>query len=225
MGAVIVLLGMSLVQSPISPVQSSLTNKDVVGMLNAGLAPDVVVAKIKSSACDFDTSPTVLETLKKTGVPDEVVVAMVQAPKRTPASPSESQRARVYVTDSQSWSIVGWSQSHGSISSTPSGQVTGSYSGFGVTKGGARPQTAEIIKTLGQRCPEVIVTNIPAKADYAILLDHEGGKGLLRRKNKVALFNKDGDSIFSDSTLSLGGAVEGACQAIKRELAPKQQSQ
>ena len=75
--------------------------------------------------------------------------------------------------------------------------------------GGASPQTAEIIKTLGQRCPEMIVTDVPGKADYALLLDHEGGKGLLRRKNKVAVFNKDGDSIFSDSTITLGGQSKG----------------
>ena len=208
-------------QAPAVP--SGLTNKDVLDMLKAGLTPEIVVAKIKSSACSFDTSPATLEALKKAGVPDDVIVAMVQAPTATPTS-SEPQRPRVYVTDSQSWSIVGWSASHGSVSTTPTGQVTGSSSGFGVTKGGARPQTAEIIKTLGQRCPEVIVTGDPGKADYAILLDHEGGKGLLRHKNKVAVFNKDSDSVFSNSTLSLGGAVEGACQAIRKDLQARREA-
>jgi hypothetical protein len=131
----------------------------------------------------------------------------------------------VYVTDSQSWSIVGWSESHGSISTTSTGQVRGASSGFGVTTGGARPQTAEIIKTLGQRCPEVIVTDVQGKADFALLLDHEGGKGLLRHKNKVAVFNKDGDSIFSDSTITLGESVEGACQAIRKERVATQHTE
>jgi hypothetical protein len=98
----------------------------------------------------------------------------------------------------------------------------GSSSGFGVTTGGARPQPAEIIKTIGQRCPEMNVIDVPGKADYALLLDHEGGKGLLRHKNKVAVFNKDGDSIFSDSTLTLGEAVEGACKAIQKARATSQ---
>jgi len=202
---------------------SALTNQDVLDMLRAGLTPEIVIAKIKASACNFDTSASTLKALKKTDVPDGVIVAMVQAPTTIPAS-SEPQRPRIYVSDSQSWSIAGWSASHGSVSSTSNGQVMGSSSGFGVTTGGARPQTAEIIKTLGQRCPEMIVTDVPGKADYALLLDHEGGKGLLRHKNKVAVFNKDGDSIFSDSTLTLGEAVEGACKAIQKSRAASQQA-
>jgi hypothetical protein len=69
--------------------------------------------------------------------------------------------------------------------------------------GGARPQTAEIIKTLNQRCPELTVTNNLSKADFVLTLDHEGGKGLLAHRNKVAVFNRDGDDIFSDSTREL----------------------
>jgi hypothetical protein len=84
--------------------------------------------------------------------------------------------------------------------------------------GGARPQTAEIIKTFGERCPQVIINNIQAKADYVVLLDHEGGKGALRHKNKVAVFARvSGDSIVSKSTLSLGGSVQDACEAINKD--------
>jgi hypothetical protein len=84
--------------------------------------------------------------------------------------------------------------------------------------GGARPQTAEIIKTFGERCPQVTVNNIQAKADYIVLLDHEGGKGALQHKNKVAVFARvSGDSIVSRSTISLGGSVQDACEAIIRD--------
>jgi hypothetical protein len=56
------------------------------------------------------------------------------------------------------------------------------------------------------------------RADYIVLLDHEGGKGFLRHKNKVAVFNRtSGDSIISKSTLSLGGSVQEACEAIVRD--------
>lgn len=84
--------------------------------------------------------------------------------------------------------------------------------------GGARPQTAEIIKTFGERCPQVTINNIQAKADYIVLLDHEGGKGALRHKNKVAVFARvSGDSVVSKSTLSLGGSVQDACEAILKD--------
>lgn len=55
-----------------------LTNADVLKLLGAGIAPEVVVAKIRSSAASFDTSPEALRGLKEAGVPDAVVLAMVE---------------------------------------------------------------------------------------------------------------------------------------------------
>src|SRR5580698_4094184 len=120
---------------------------------------------------------------------------------------SGPEKARIFVTDSQSWSVAG-----------QGGGTGGSYGSS--MAGGARPQTAEIIKTFGERCPQVMVNNIQTKADYIVLLDHEGGKGALRHKNKVAVFARvSGDSIVSKSTLSLGGSVQEACEAISRDWA------
>jgi hypothetical protein len=121
---------------------------------------------------------------------------------------SAAEKPRVFVTDSKSWEM--------------SGGVGGTQDAFGgASKGGARPQTAEIIKTFGERCPEVIVNNKQDKADYVILLDHEGGKDLISRDNKIVVFNKDGDSIMSHSTRSLGNAVKDACTVINSDW-PKQ---
>jgi hypothetical protein len=110
-------------------------------------------------------------------------------------------RARVFVTDSKSWELSG---GFGGAN----GDIGGSQGG------GARPQTAEIIKTFGQRCPDVVINNKQERADYVVLLDHEGGKATFLRDNKVAVFNHDGDSILSNSTRSLGNAVKDACAAI-----------
>ena len=111
----------------------------------------------------------------------------------------------MFITDSQSWEM--------------SGGGGGSSSGFGgATHGGARPQTAEIVKTFGERCPDVVTNNIQVRTDYVVVLDHEGGKGLLRHRNKVAVFTRvTGDSIISKSTLSLGGSVQDACDAIRTD--------
>ena len=47
------------------------------------------------------------------------------------------------------------------------------------------------------------------------MLQHEGGKGLLRKKDNVAVFVREtGDSIFSESTMSVGGSVQDSCGAI-----------
>jgi hypothetical protein len=123
------------------------------------------------------------------------------------ASNSPELMARVFITDSQSWSVAGGG-----------GGSRGSYGS--AMAGGARPQTAEIIKTFGERCPGVKVNNIETKTDYVVLLDHEGGKGALRHKNKVAVFARiSGDSIVSKSTLSLGGSVQDACEGIAKDWA------
>lgn len=115
-----------------------------------------------------------------------------------------SGRARVYVTDSKSWEI--------------GGAVGGTSGGFGgAGNGGDRPQTAEIIKTFGERCPDVITNNKQERADYVVLLDHEGGKEIFLRDNKVVVFNRDGDTILSHSTRMLGNSVKDACEAIAKD--------
>src|SRR5256886_14895119 len=115
-----------------------------------------------------------------------------------------ADKPRVFVTDSKSWEM--------------SGGVGGTQDGFGgASKGGARPQTAEIIKTFSERCPAVIVNNKQEKVDYVVLLDHEGGKELISRDNKVVVFNKNGDSIMSRSTRILRNAVKDACAAIAED--------
>lgn len=118
---------------------------------------------------------------------------------------SDSDKPRVFITDSQSWEIGGISGGGGGA-------------GGSRTAGGARPQTAEIIKTFGQRCPQVVTNNIQSKSDYIVVLDHEGGKSFVRHKNKVAVFARvSGDSVMSKSTLSLGGSVQDACEAIVKD--------
>jgi hypothetical protein len=59
----------------------ALTNSDVVGMAKAGIGPDIIVAKIKSTPCSFDTSPAALKELKDSGLADNVILAMVEASK------------------------------------------------------------------------------------------------------------------------------------------------
>ena len=57
-----------------------LTNKDILDMQKIGLPPEILVAKIKSSPCNFDTSTASLQALKTAGLGDSVILAMVEAP-------------------------------------------------------------------------------------------------------------------------------------------------
>jgi hypothetical protein len=67
-----------------SPVMSAkaITNQDIMGLIKAGLSVEIITAKIKSSTCDFDTSPVALAELRKANVPEALILAMVQAPPK-----------------------------------------------------------------------------------------------------------------------------------------------
>ena len=131
-----------------------------------------------------------------------VPMCVAQVAQVAPVPADSAPQPRIYVTDSNSWQV--------------SGGGGGTAGGFGgSSSGGAAPQTAEIIKTFGQRCPQAVINNHLQMADYVVELDHEGGKGMFAHKDKVAAFvRKSGDSIFSESTLSVGGSVQDACKAI-----------
>jgi hypothetical protein len=131
-----------------------------------------------------------------------------QAQQPAPQGPSKDDKPRVYVTDSNSWLVSGgWGASGGT--------------GGGAGRAGARPQTAEIIQTINERCANLLVTANRELADYVLLLDQEGGNDTIRRKNRIAVFNRDGDSAYSSSTLTLSGAVQGACEAIHNDPIPR----
>jgi hypothetical protein len=193
-----------------STLVPKINNARVVDMTKLGLDDDIIIARIKHGVCDFQLSDSDLLQLKQSGVSSKVVAAMLDTvPVASVTAPPEVSdgKVRVFVTDSQSWESRG------------SGGGGGNKNGWGAASsffGGARPQTAEIIKTLNQRCSELTVTNNLGKADFVIVLDHEGGKGLLAHRNKIAVFNRDGDDIFSNSTRELGNAVKDACDAMTR---------
>jgi hypothetical protein len=196
---------------------ATLTNQDVTSMVKAGLPADIVVAKIKASPGDYDTSPATLEKLKAAGIPDSVVLAMVEASSKTNNSSTDkpdaaneipSGKPRVYVSDSQSWLMAGgFGASNGTAA--------------GASRGGSSPQTVELIKTFGQRCPQAIVTNDREKASYVVLFDRESFKSVLARRDKIAVFRRNGDVLVSNSVRSVGNAVKDACEAIQKDAVSK----
>ena len=122
------------------------------------------------------------------------------------ATAQESNRPRVFVTHSQSWETSG----------SAAGDIWGGIF-VGRSSGGARPQTAEIIKTFGERCPDTVVTVREENADYVVILEHEGGKTPFEKDNKFVLVNGDGEVISSGSTRTLGNAVKDACRIMMRD--------
>lgn len=132
----------------------------------------------------------------------QAAVSPSPSPSQEAAPGAPAEKPRIYIAESQSWSV--------------GGSAGGAEGTFGAdSEGGARPQTAEIIKTFGQRCPGVIINNRKNLADYIVVLEHEGGKSFLSHRNKVAVFERaSGNVVISESTLSVGGSVDDACKGI-----------
>lgn len=56
----------------------AITNQDVIDMLDMGFSKEVIIAKIKNSATNFNTDIQILKDLKDAGVATEIIVSMVE---------------------------------------------------------------------------------------------------------------------------------------------------
>lgn len=75
---------------------TSLTNQDVLILVKAKLSTEVIIAKIKTSSCAFAVAPADLQELKTAGVPDEVIAAMFEGVRLSPAgAPGSSEPQRI----------------------------------------------------------------------------------------------------------------------------------
>lgn len=82
--------------------------------------------------------------------------------------------------------------------------------------------SVDLLKELNAKCAGVVLTDSEEKADYRL----EAGYAWCctpqgqPRGYKFALFNKDGDAVFSIKTHALANAVKDICKAIGHGKAP-----
>ena len=74
-----VLPSMAAAQSGETEV-TPLSNKDVLMMVEKKVDTETILKTIKSSPCTFDTFPPLLKEMKRRGVPEAVLQAMLEAP-------------------------------------------------------------------------------------------------------------------------------------------------
>jgi hypothetical protein len=93
--AVFVMASLLMTRSAAVDAQEVLTNESVVEMVKAGLSERVIIAKIRNSPTKFDTQTDALIALKKNGVPEKVIEAIMSpsAPAAAAAPPASSAPA------------------------------------------------------------------------------------------------------------------------------------
>ncbi len=74
--SLLLVLLVSIPSPTLGQTKGVLTNADIVKMVQAQLAPDIIRTTIESADCSFDVSPAGLIALKDAGVPDEIIQAM-----------------------------------------------------------------------------------------------------------------------------------------------------
>jgi hypothetical protein len=182
------------------------------------------------------------------------------APTEATSAPAPSPRpndgkVRLYVTDEpkdesiflaahrSGWQVNGNSSGQmsgsfvngtGSVSGSSNAYVSGSGgsagAAYGYSQKGADPRTVELQADLYKKCPSIVVTNDPARADYALLFRREGGKrssmfifggltGLaISAHSKVdgaSVFDTNGDMVFATRARTVETAIKEVCGHLK----------
>ena len=72
-----------------------LTNNLIIEMIELGLSEDIILAKIKTSECDFSTSIDDIIKIKKLGVSDKIIVAIINRDKKI--KDQEPDKTGIYI--------------------------------------------------------------------------------------------------------------------------------
>lgn len=177
--------------------RNTLTNRDVITLAEAGFSEEFLVEMVTTSRTKFDTTAEGLADLAKHGIKEDLIRAMrgvrseAAASGTGPAATTAGQEKpiRVFVQEG-------------------AGSPSMSY-----------PQTAEIVKTFGQKCPNVVVTSRREAATFTVVLENRAAKLLRKGDSKMVVFDRAGDMVYGASERALGKALRGFCSAVPRFMA------
>lgn len=74
-----------MIGAEVLTAQQVLTDNDIARMVGAGVAQDIILKMIAESPVEFKLEPDRLIALKKAGVPDDMVRAMIAHDSQVPA--------------------------------------------------------------------------------------------------------------------------------------------
>jgi hypothetical protein len=190
------------------PAQQVMDNAAVLKLKGAGLSEELIITTINNSPGHYSMETDDLIALKKAGLSDRVMTAMIYknsnpggpaappppaasavgpgVPATGPAPRDPNAKPRVFLT----------SQSKGT------------------NQNAARDQSMEMGKDFERDCAGVRITLNQSMADYTVSLNHIE-VGLLVRDNQVQIADHNGDLISKTKEGgSIAGAVKKACDLI-----------
>jgi hypothetical protein len=175
--------------------RTALTNRDVETLADAGFSEDFIVEMIGASRPGFDITAAGVADLKKHGVNENVIRAMLgsHASSGSPKADfgGRTQPIRIFVQ----------------ASADP-------------RRPEARSQTAEIVHTFAVNCPSLRVTSRKDAAAFLIVLDRASGNLFHPAFSKMVVFDRGGDTVYG-SVRALPKAVRGFCAVTETLAATK----
>jgi hypothetical protein len=126
---------------------------------------------------------------------------------------------RVYVTDNTTWNAKGgWSGTATAPAPKTGPAAAGPPAAGAVTEDPkdvefAAANVDKLVTEVNHQCPQVVITSVLARAEFAVTLDHDG-KAKSAERNKVVVFNHGGDDIFSAASKGVVDSIGDACTAI-----------
>jgi len=200
------LLAMALVAIPgraqdAGVYRNTLTNRDVVTLAEAGFSEEFLIEMVATSRTKFDTTAEGLADLAKHGIKEDLIRAMRGAHSDAAGSGAGPAATTAAATAGQEKPIRVFVQ-------PDAGPLSMSY-----------PQTAEIVKTFSQKCPNVVVTSRREAATFTVMLENRAGKLWRHGDSKMVVFDRTGDMVYGASERVLGKALRGFCSAVPRFMA------
>jgi hypothetical protein len=202
--------------SPTAPVRIEMVCRDM-GTTGNYLAPNETM--IANKACH----PVEVQHIDNSAAATTAHAAAIQPPPtstavpaaaptppdiyvtNTPVVSSSESSIRVYVTDNESWAARGgWT---GQKSATPAAPETPKEAE------NTAAEVDKLITAVNDHCPQVLITSDITKAGFAVTLDREG-KNRMSERNRVVVFDRGGDDIYSADMRGLGESLDAACKAI-----------
>lgn len=181
--------------------QQQLNNQSVMKMHDAGMSDDLIATAINTQAGTYDTTMDGMIALKKAGIDDKLIQAMlVHSSAQNASLPPAAMIANA----------GGPPPTNGPHK--PRVYVSSLGSGAGLLS--LRNQSMEVSKDMERDCPAVAVTLNQANADYTVQLNHiEAG---FFRDNQFQLADHNGDLVGTKikGGASISGGVKRVCNAV-----------
>jgi len=209
-----------LIFASIALAQSeTLTNTDVVEMTRAGLGAPIIVQKISSTDANFDISAKALIELKKAGVTDEVIQAVIEKNRATPVNVASGQ-TQIY-SESQPTPNAEKRNLTENVAVTPA-EALRTAKTIALVKSSLQPSRQALEKELMKRTDwkklDLTLVRYKEAADLYVEIGYVSLSWITHRYVFRVYDRRSGAVIVAGETTSWGSLAENLAREISKKL-------